>query len=372
MKVEFYRHSLEEEDIAAAARALRSVFLTAGPETAEFERRFAEYAGLDHAVGLTSCTAALHLALLALGIGPGDEVITTPLTFIASSTAVIHTGAEPVWVDVEPETGLLDPARVEAAITPRTKAILPVHLYGTLADMRALRALADRRGLKIVEDCAHCVEGERDGVRPGQLGDVAAYSFYATKNLTCGEGGAAACCDPGLAARIRRLRQHGMSKEAADRYSGRYAHWDMVELGWKYNMFDVQAALLLGQLPRLEEQWRRREELGRRYDAAFGALPGVARPAPRGKSARHLYTIWVDPDRRDEVLRRLQDEGVGVAVNYRAIHTLAYFRERYGYAPDRFPHAYRIGASTISLPLYPRLSDAEADFVIAAVAKAAR
>lgn len=363
MKVEFYRHSVDEVDVENAIRVLGSTFLTTGPVTAEFERRFSAFTGLAETVGLTSCTAALHLGLLALGVGAGDEVVTTPMTFIATATAILHTGARPVFADVEPATGLIDPERVERAITPRTRAILPVHLYGCMADMRALRAIADRRGLRVLEDCAHCIEGERDGVRPGQLGDAACYSFYATKNLTCGEGGALASDDPALAARVRRLRLHGMSVEAADRHHGRYQHWDMVELGWKYNMYDLQAALLVDQLDRLPALHARRAAICRAYDAAVAEIPGIETPEPRGRGAHHLYTIWVDPEIRDDFLHALQEEGVGVTVNYRAVHSLTWFRENLGLRPEDFPVAESIGRRTLSLPLYPKLQDDEISHV---------
>src|SRR5437764_11113283 len=217
--------------------------LTTGEYVERVERMLADYLGVQHCLCVMSCTGAMHLSLLALGIGPGDEVITTPMTFIATATAIIEAGATPVFVDVEPDTGLLDPNRVEAAITPRTRAIVPVHLYGQMCDMRALRDLANRRGLFLIEDAAHCIEGIRDGVRPGLLGDTACFSFYATKNLTCGEGGAVVCNDDKLLEKLRLLRLHGMTKTAADRAREGYQHWDMVELGWKYNMDNIQAAL---------------------------------------------------------------------------------------------------------------------------------
>jgi dTDP-4-amino-4,6-dideoxygalactose transaminase len=372
MKVEFHRHSLNEQDVANVCDVLRSVFLTTGPVTAEFEQSFADYAGLRHVVGLNSCTAALHLALLALDIGPGDEVITTPMTFIASATAILHTGATPVFVDVEPGTGLLDVNRVEAAVTPRTKAILPVHLYGAMVDMKSLRTLADRYCLRIVEDSAHCVEGERDGIRPGQFSDASCYSFYATKNLTCGEGGALGCNDPDLAEKVTVLRLHGMSRNAITRYTGKYKHWDMIAEGWKYNMNDIPAALLKDQINRLDVQLARREELCTRYDAAFAGCPDIDLPAVPGKSARHLYTLWVDPDRRDSILHGLQERGVGVAVNFRSIHTLTFFRETMGHVPDDFPHALAIGQRTVTLPLYPGLTDQEADYVAQTVLEVVR
>lgn len=367
MHVEFYRHNLDAADIAEVTRVLQSVFLTTGPVTAAFEGKFAALTGLPHVVALNSCTGALHLALLALGIGPGDEVITTAMTFIATATAIMHTGATPVLVDADPVTAQIDPVKVAQALTSRTKAVMPVHLYGAMADMRALRAIADAHGLALVEDCAHCIEGERGGVRPGQLSDAACYSFYATKNLACGEGGALAARDPDIAAQVRTLSLHGMSKNAADRYHGKYKHWDMVASGWKYNLNDIHAALLVNQIDRLDALLARRQALAERYDRGLRGTPGLERPQAVGKTAQHLYTIWVDPDRRDEILHQLQERHVGVAVNYRAIHTLRYFRETFGYVPEDFPVANRIGQRTISLPLYPKLTEDELDYVVAQV-----
>ncbi len=364
MKVEFYRHHLTEEDIASVSKVLRSTFLTTGPVTAQFERAFADYTGLPFVVGLNSCTAAIHLSLLALDIGPGDEVITTPMTFIASATAIMQAGAVPIFVDVEAETGLMDVSKIEAAITPQTRAVLPVHLYGTMVDMRALKEVADRYGLKIIEDCAHCIEGKRDDVRPGQLSDAACYSFYATKNLTCGEGGAVATRHENLAEKLKRMSLHGMSKDAAGRYSDKYQHWDMVTFGWKYNMHDISAALLIKQIDRIHSHWKRRDQIWRAYDNGLAQLPNISTPQTKGQSACHLYTIWVDPRQRDTILHGMQDKGIGVAVNYRAIHTLTFFREHLGFAPDDFPEANRIGRQTITLPLYPRLTDEEVNYVI--------
>lgn len=363
MKVEFYRHSLDKSDMANVTKVLESTFLTTGPVTVEFEKRFGRYTGLKEAVALNSCTGAIHLTLLALNIGPGDEVITTPMTFIASATAIMQAGATPVFVDVEPDTALMDVGRIEKAITTRTKAVLPVHLYGSMVDMKALRSIADQYGLKVIEDCAHCIEGERDGVRPGTLSEAACYSFYATKNLTCGEGGALATNDPILADKIRVLRLHGMSKDAIHRYGGSYEHWDMVALGWKYNMDDIHAALLLGQLDRLDDCLEKRIKIWKAYDSALAGIAGVDIPETRGVSARHLYTIWLEPKKRDDFLRLIQLEKVGVAVNYRAIHTLRFFRERFGYRPGDFPAANAIGERTVSLPLYPSMRDKEISYV---------
>lgn len=375
-KIEFCRHNLAEEDIALATQVMRSVFLTTGPMTAEFEKRFAAYLGITEAVGTSSCTAALHLALLRHGIGLGDEVITTPMTFVATATAVLQAGAKPVFADVCPRSGLLLPETVEAAITPRTRAILPVHLYGRMADMRAFAKLAERHGLVLIEDAAHCIEGERDGVRPGQLSHAACFSFYATKNMTCGEGGALVCRSAGDAAWYRSARHHGISKNAAYRYTKKYQHWDMERMGWKYNMDDIQAALLINQVGRLEENLRRREHLETRYRQILGDIEGLEFIEPPGKgerSGRHLFTVLLpEMVSRDEVLERMNEHQVGCAVNYRAVHTLTYFRETYGYRPDDFPVAHGIGERTITLPLYPRLTGEEVERVCGTLRKVLR
>ncbi|HOU55226.1 MAG TPA: DegT/DnrJ/EryC1/StrS family aminotransferase [Myxococcota bacterium] len=367
--VPFYLHSLGPQERQAITRVLRSLFLTTGPETAAFEREFAAFLGVPATVGVSSCTEALFLSLVALGIGPGDEVITSPITFVSTANAIVRTGATCVFADVEDGTGLLDPAAVEAALTPRTRAVLPVHLYGQMADMRAFRALADRRGLWVVEDAAHCVEGSRDDARPGTLGDTACFSFYATKNLTCGEGGAIACRDPALADRLRRLRLHGIDRDAATRHGQAYRHWDMLELGYKANLNDLQAALLRPQLQRLPDLWRRRERLARRYDRLLQGIPGVRIPPvhPGVVHARHLYTVQVPPDRRDDVLAGLQARGIGVAVNFRPVHRLSWWRDRLGLPEGAFPRAERLGASTVTLPLYPRLTHAQQDRVVEAL-----
>lgn len=369
MKVEFYRHSLAEEDIQRLAEVCRGVFLTTGKEVKEFEEGFAAYLGARYCVGVTSCTAGLHIALLAFGIGPGDEVITTPMTFAATSNTIFFTGASPVFVDVEPATGLLDMDLLERAITPRTKAIIPVHLYGQMVDMKRLKSITDRHGIKIIEDCAHAIESERDGVRPGQLSDVSCFSFYATKNITSGEGGAVVTNSAAVNDRLRLLRQHGLTSNAADRYAGAYQHWDIELLGWKYNMTNLQAALLIGQIARIESLWQQREAVALRYEAGFSGVDGVTFPIviDGSKSARHLFTIWVDPGRRDAILADLQSREVGVAVNYRAVHLLKYYQQRLALPRGSFPVTERIGDSTLTLPLYPGLPEAQQAYVIESV-----
>lgn len=362
-KIEFFRHNLTEEDIARAAEVMRSIILTTGPQVAEFEKKFAGYLGAGEVVGLTSCTGAIRLALERRGIGPGDEVITTPMTFVATAAAVIETGAVPVFVDVCRRSGLMTPENAKQAITERTKAILPVHLYGRMVDMKGFAKLARENGLALIEDAAHCIEGSRDGIRPGELGDAACFSFYATKGITCGEGGALACDSAEDAGWYRSARHHGISKNASYRYTRKYEHWDMEMMGWKYNMDDIQAALLLGQIDRLDDYRERRREIEETYRGILEDIAGLEFIEPPGvgeKSGHHLFTVLVPAGKpRDAVLYGLQKEGIGCAVNYRAVHNLTYFKERFGFGEDDFPAASEIGGRTVSLPIYPKLADRE-------------
>ena len=368
--VPFYRHDLGRPELDEIADVFAGPILTTGEKVSEFERMFAAYLGRRHALAVTSCTGALHMSLLALNIGPGDEVITTPMTFVATSTAIMETGARPVFVDVEADTGNLDARLVEKAITPRTRAILPVHLYGLMCDMRALREIADRFGLAIVEDCAHCVEGARDGIRPGELADTACFSFYATKNLTCGEGGAIVTDRDDLIEKLRLLRLHGMTKTASDRHREGYAHWDVTMLGWKYNMDNIQAAILVPQLRRLEAKLKEREKRAQLYIELLAGVAGIKIPASRPDAihARHIFPILVDPCHRDGVIAELRRRRIETVVNYRAIHLLTYFRETLGYREGAFPLAERIGAETLSLPFYPNMPIEFLDLVVEALA----
>jgi len=371
MKVEFFKHNISKKEIETVSKVLGSIFLTTGPVTNQFEKAFSDYLGIPHTVGVTSCTAALFLSLKAIGIGTGDEVITTPMTFIATPNAILHAGAKPIFIDVERETGNIHLDNIENAINKNTKAIMPVHLYGQMCDMKAIRKLADKHRLFIIEDSAHCIEGERNGIRPGQLGDTACFSFYATKNITSGEGGAITTGSDQIAERLKKLRLHGMSKLAVDRYTGKYQHWNMELLGYKFNMFDIQAAILLHQLELIEERLARKELIYRRYKDAFLNVEGIDFPKtlPDSKHARHLFTIWVDPVKRDTILHKLQQAGIGVAVNFRAVHLLTYYHETFGYKRGDFPVAEKIGDSTISLPMYPKMTDDEVGYVIEQVIK---
>lgn len=369
MKVEFYKHNIGVEEKESMFETLDSIFLTTGPKTQQFESDFKTYLGVTYAVGVTSWTMGAFLVLKAWGISPEDEIITTPLSFCATTNVILHVGAKPVFVDVDPATGNLDINLIEQAITPKTKAIIPVHLYGQMVDMKSLRRIADKHKLKILEDCAHCIEGSRDSIKPGQLGDAAVFSFYATKNIASGEGGMVTTNHQELYESLLLLRLHGMDRSAIDRYTGLYRHWDMSLLGYKANMFDIQAALLIPQLKKIEDHWKIKQAICEKYEQAFINNPHLDFPKvlPHSKSARHIFTIWVHPDKRDAVLKKLQNKEIGVAVNFRAIHLLKYYQENFNFRKNDFPIAESIGDRTITLPLYPKLTSIETDYIIDSV-----
>jgi dTDP-4-amino-4,6-dideoxygalactose transaminase len=365
-RIEFFRHNINKKDIGRVTRVLKSIFLTTGAEVGEFEQKFSRYTGIKYTSGLTSCTAALHLSLISLGIGPGDEVVTTPMSFCATANAILHAGANPVFVDVEEETGNLNAELLEASITEKTKAVIPVHLYGQMCDMRKIRSIASKNNLHVIEDAAHAIEASRDGIKVGHASDVACFSFYATKNITSGEGGAVSTNNKGLDGSLKMLRLHGIDKGAADRYTGHYRHWDMPLLGWKYNMDNIQAALLIGQLERIDNLWQKRDRLWKLYEERLEPLRNVRllKTLPDVKHARHLFTVLVPAGTRDAILWSLQDHNIGVAVNYRPIHLLRYYRETFGYKEGDYPVAEEIGKRTISLPLYPSLKKQELTYIV--------
>jgi len=368
-----------DEEIAAVAESLRSGWLTTGPRVREFEERFASFVDAPGAVALNSATAAMHVALAVLGIGPGDEVITTTMTFCSSVHVIEHLGARPVLVDVEPDTLNIDPACVRAAITPRTRAILPVHLYGHPVDMDPILAIAREHGLAVVEDAAHALPARyRDRMvgRPcGEVPNLVAFSFYATKNLTTGEGGMLTG-PPDLLDAARVWALHGMSRDAYRRYTADGTwRYDVVLPGFKYNMPDLQGAIGLVQLRRLPELQARRSEIVERYHDAFRTLAGVEVPVerPEVQSARHLYVLRVDGERlgcdRAEFVRELASRRIGSSVHFIPIHHHTYYRGKYGYAEGSFPVADREFERIVSLPLSPALSNADVDDVIQAVSE---
>jgi dTDP-4-amino-4,6-dideoxygalactose transaminase len=363
-----------EAEIEEVVGSLKSGWLGTGPKVTRFQQEFAAYVGAPQAAALNSCTAALHLALVALDLKPGDEVITTPLTFCATVNAILHAGGTPVLADVDPSSQNIDPERVREKITPRTRAILPVHFAGRPCDMDALCALAREHGLALVEDCAHAIETTWRGRHAGTFGDFGCFSFYVTKNVITGEGGMVTANDPERLARIKILGLHGMSADAWKRFGDEgYKHYYVVEAGFKYNMMDLQAAIGIHQLARVEENLVRRQAIWAAYDRAFADLP-VTLPAaeePDTRHARHLYTIQVDEKRcgvsRDDFLTRMTREGIGVGVHYLSLPEHPYYRERFGWRPEDWPQAMALGRSTVSLPLSAKLTDADAADVAEAV-----
>lgn len=353
---------------------LRSGWIGTGPRVARFEQMFAAFTGAPYAVAVSSCTAALHLSMLAGGIGRGDEVITTPMTFCATANAIVHTGATPVFVDVERDTGNIDPGRIEAAITPRTKAILPVHYSGRPCRMDRIEAIARRHRCLLIEDAAHALEASVAGRKIGTIGDLTCFSFYVTKNVITAEGGMVTTNNRTFAEKIKTYALHGMSADAWARFSDQgYRHYYVTVPGFKYNMTDIQAALGIHQLERVPRNAERRAAIWRRYDEGLADLP-LVRPAPvetETVHARHLYTILVDTDEigmpRDEVMNRLIRLKIGTGVHYTALHLHPYYRETFGFRPGDFPNAEYIGARTLSLPLSPRLTDTDVEDVIRSV-----
>jgi dTDP-4-amino-4,6-dideoxygalactose transaminase len=353
-----------DEERKAVDDVLRSCWLGTGPQVARFEREFRTWRdGWGHPVALNSCTAALHLSLLAAGIGPGDEVITTPLTFCATVNAIIHCGATPVLADVDPETMCIDPTAVEAVITPRTKAVLPVHFAGRPCDMDRLVGICERHRLVLIEDCAHAIETRWRGRPAGTFGQFGCFSFYVTKNVVTGEGGMVLCANEASAARVKMLGLHGMSRDAWKRFSDDgYKHYHVVESGFKYNMMDVQAAIGLVQLTRVQQMWQRRQEIWAYYQQQFEQLP-AQRPGPCAAHelhGLHLYTLLIDEARcktsRDRFLSAMHARNLGCGVHYLSIPEHPVYQQRFGWRPEAWPHAMRIGRQTVSLPLSAKLT----------------
>jgi dTDP-4-amino-4,6-dideoxygalactose transaminase len=365
---------IEDAEIDEVVDSMRAAWLGTGPKVAQFEEDFRAYKHAVHAVAVNSCTAALHVSLVATDIGVGDEVITTPLTICATINAILHAGATPVLADVDATTLNIDPLELARLITPRTKALLPVHFAGRPCEMDELMRVADQHGLLVIEDCAHAIETEFRGQKAGTIGDVGCFSFYATKNLTTGEGGMAITGDGALAERMKMLALHGMTKDAWKRFNDSgYQHYYVMAAGFKYNMMDLQAAIGIHQLRRVEANWLKRRNVWNRYQEAF-ADTGLLLPAAPGEDTRHayhLYTPLVEKERcgisRDELLKALTARRIGVGVHYLSIGEHPYYQESLGIKADDWPNAMRIGRTTISLPLSARLTDTDVERVIDAV-----
>lgn len=373
-RIIFGASSIGDEEIAEVVDSLRSGWIGTGPKVARFEQEFAAYKHAPHAIAVNSCTAALHLSLLAAGVGAGDEVITTPMTFCATVNAIIHVGARPVLADVDPRTMNIDPAQIERQLSPRTKALLPVHFGGLPCNMDALSEIAAKHGLKVIEDCAHAIESEYRGMPTGCIGDFGCFSFYPNKNITTGEGGIILVRNPQDVDRLRRLALHGMSKDAWKRFSDpKFRHYYVAEVGYKYNMTDLEAAIGLHQIPRIEGFWHRRVAIWNAYNRAFADLPLVLPPSEpqHVKHARHLYTVLVNADRagidRETFIEALDTRGIGIGIHYTCLAEHPAYQHMFGWRPADYPHASRIGNETVSLPLSPSLSDSDVSAVIEAV-----
>jgi dTDP-4-amino-4,6-dideoxygalactose transaminase len=371
-RVGFAPPAIGRAEVAEVVATLESGWLSTGPRVHQFERAFAEYTGAAHAVAVNSGTAALHLSLLAAGVGSGDEVVTTPLTFCATANVIVHVGATPRFADIDPVTWNLSPAAAAEAVTARTRAMIPVHYAGRPVDSAAFRQLAERRGAVLIEDAAHCIEGRSAGARIGVTADLTCFSFYATKNLTTGEGGMLTTAREDWAAFARVASLHGMSRGGWARSMDRSPHYDVIMPGYKYNMMDLQAAIGLHQLAGIEERLRRREAIWRVYDDGLADLP-LTRPVPVSQGdrhARHLYTVLVDPESgwtRDALAGALEAEGISTGVHFRALHLQPYYAERFRLRPGMFPVAEMVSERTLSLPLSSAMSNDQVERVVSVI-----
>jgi perosamine synthetase len=369
------RQSVDDADIQAVVEVLRSDWLTTGPKVAEFEETFAARVGAAHAVSFSSGTAALHAAAFAAGLKPGDEAITSPMTFAATANCVLYQGATPVFADVSLDTLNLDPEQVAGRITPKSRAILPVDYAGHPADLTPIMDIARRHGLIVIEDACHALGAEYGGRRVGSIADMTAFSFHPVKHITTGEGGMVTTNGPQLAETLRRFRNHGISSDARQRQSAGQWHYEMVLLGFNYRLPDIVCALGIQQLKRLDANLARRREIAAVYTAAFRDIPGVISPVVRAGAnpAWHLYPIRLDLEKltadRAQIFRALRAENIGVNVHYIPVHLHPYYRERFGYKGGEFPAAEDGYTRLISLPMFHGMSDPDVDDVIRAISK---
>jgi dTDP-4-amino-4,6-dideoxygalactose transaminase len=366
---------LGEAEIASVVECLRSRWIGLGPRVEQFEQAFARYKGAPYAAAVSSGTAAIHLALLALGIGVGDEVIAPAMTFCSTIHCIVHAGATPVLVDCARDTFNIDPALIESRITPRTKAILAVHMCGRCCDMDPILDIARRHKLRVIEDCAHAIESTYCGQAAGLIGDVGCFSFYPTKNVATCDGGMVITSDRALHERVKVLSLHGMTADAWSRFVGGPSGYEVIAAGFKYNMTDVAAAIALPQSEALDDHWSRREHLWRAYDERLAGLPLQlpASPQPDCRHAFHLYTPLLSLEdssaSRDEVIAALDAENIGAGIHYVPVHQHPYYRERFGFSDSDFPNASFVGERTLSLPLSPAMSQQDVDDVAGALTR---
>ena len=372
-EIPFSRPSITDQEVEAVVETLRGGWLTMGSRVEEFEEGFRKYVGSEHAIAVSSCTAALHLSLAALGVGKGTEVLTTPFTFAATANVVVHQGGRPVFIDIEPVTMNIDPALIEEKLTERSAAILPVHYAGVPAEMGAITRVADEHALPMVEDCAHSLGAFYGDRHTGTLGSTGCFSFYPTKNITTAEGGMVVTDDAHIDDVVRVLRLHGMSRGAWKRHQGGGSwKYDIVRAGYKDNMSDLQAALGVVQLHRLTWMNRRREEIAERYLVNLKDVEDVVLPVAREGRCWHLFPIRVDSRRqtRDEVVEHLTKRGVGTSVHFIPLHLQSFYQSEFGYRAGDFPVAEKAFDTILSLPLYPDLADEDVDYVCASLREA--
>ena len=359
------------DDINEVIDSLESGWVGTGPKVGQFERDFGKYVGSKSALATNSCTAALHLSLMSLDLKPGDEVITTPMTFCATVNTIIHAGGKPVLADCNKDDFCINPERISEKITKNTRAILPVHFAGHSCDMENIMQIANDHSLNVIEDCAHAIETTFDDNHAGTFGDFGCFSFYATKNLVTGEGGMLIAKDQEKLNQIKKIALHGMSLDAWDRFSeGGFKHYDIVAPGFKYNMTDIQAALGIHQLARIEENWLKRQKIWKLYSESFSELP-IDLPTnelvPKSKHAHHLYTILIRDDApvdRDEFILKMQENNIGTGVHYRSIPGFSFYQDSFGWNPDDYPNSTSIGNRTVSIPLSPGLSENDLNRII--------
>jgi len=372
----FHRPSITEAEISEVVDTLRSGWLTLGPRTRRFEEQFAERVGAKRAVGVSSCTAGLHLTLVAMGVGPGDEVITSPYTFPSTVSSIIYTGATPVLVDTLADYPNIDPEAVAQKVSSKTKAIIPIHFAGAACDLDRIGEIAEAAGARILEDAAHALPTTYKGRTVGGISDAASFSLYAGKNMTTGEGGMVTTNDEGLADEVKCLRLHGISRDAWKRYTAEGSwYYEVSSLGFKYNMTDIAAAMGLHQLERLDEMQERRMQLIAAYDDVLRGIPGLIlpRPADYTDSSWHLYVVRIDPDvieaGRSAIIEELKADNIGTSVHFIPAHHHPFFQERLGHSEGDFPNATRLYETAISLPLFPDMEPAAVGQVAASLSR---
>lgn len=367
---------IEQEEIDAVVDRLKTGWIGTGPKVKEFEDNFKNYIGTNYAMALNSCTAGLHLAMIVLGLKPGEEVITTPMTFCATANTIIHAGGKPVFVDIKRDTLNIDEDKIEAAITPMTRAIVPVHFAGRPCNMDKIMAIAKKHNLKVVEDCAHSIEAVYHGKKTGTMGDLGCFSFYVTKNIITGEGGMVTTNNEEYADKVKMYGLHGMSRDAWKRFSDEgFKHYDVIFPGFKYNMMDLQAAIGVEQLKKITRYYEIRKKIWQTYNERLKKLPLILPKEPEADTvhALHLYTVLLDIDRvkmsRDDLLNALIKENIGTGVHYRTLNLHPYYQNTYGYKKGDFPEAEFVSNRTLSLPISAKLTEEDIEDVIAALEK---